>query len=142
MTTASTGTPRELGFWMCTALVIGNTIGIGIFMMPAALAPYGLNSIIGWVITVLGCVAVAWVFAGMARLFPQDDGPYAYTQRAFGSPTAFMVLVVLLGIDLGHQCDDSDRRGRIPDCPLPVLGTNPLLPPVTALSFDLDLRAR
>ena len=87
-----TAEPRELGFWMCTALVIGNTIGIGIFMMPASLAPYGLNSLIGWLITVLGCVAVAWVFAGLARLFPQDDGPYAYTQRAFGSPTAFMVL--------------------------------------------------
>ena len=27
--------PKELGFWMCTALVVGNTIGMGIFMMPA-----------------------------------------------------------------------------------------------------------
>ena len=34
--------PKELGFWMCTALVIGNTIGIGIFVLPASLAPYGL----------------------------------------------------------------------------------------------------
>ena len=42
MTNTSTPSqPRELGFWMCTALVIGNTIGIGIFMMPAALAPFG-----------------------------------------------------------------------------------------------------
>ena len=38
--TTSTTPRRELGFWMCTALVVGNTIGIGIFMMPAALAPY------------------------------------------------------------------------------------------------------
>ena len=37
---------RPLGFWMCTALVIGNTIGMGIFMQPAALAPFGYNALI------------------------------------------------------------------------------------------------
>jgi len=135
MTTASTGTPRELGFWMCTALVIGNTIGIGIFMMPAALAPYGLNSLIGWLITVLGCVAVAWVFAGMARLFPQDDGPYAYTQRAFGSPTAFMVLwCYWVSIWVTNATIATSVVGYLTAL-IPVLGTNPLLPPVTALSL-------
>ena len=28
---------KELGFWMCTALVVGNTIGIGIFVLPASI---------------------------------------------------------------------------------------------------------
>lgn len=84
--------PRELGFWVCTALIVGNTIGIGIFMMPAALAPYGLNALSGWLVTVAGCVMLAWVFAGLARSFPRDDGPYAYTLRAFGPVTAYMVL--------------------------------------------------
>jgi basic amino acid/polyamine antiporter, APA family len=133
MTTASAGTPRELGFWMCTALVIGNTIGIGIFMMPAALAPYGLNSLIGWLITVLGCVAVAWVFAGLARLFPQDDGPYAYTQRAFGGPTAFMVLwCYWVSIWVTNATIATGVVGYLTAL-FPVLGTNPLLPPITAL---------
>jgi hypothetical protein len=27
---------RPLGFWMCTALVIGNTMGMGIFLLTAA----------------------------------------------------------------------------------------------------------
>ena len=31
---------RQLGLGMATALVVGNTIGMGIFMQPAALAPY------------------------------------------------------------------------------------------------------
>ena len=30
---------RQLGLGMATALVVGNTIGMGIFMQPAALAP-------------------------------------------------------------------------------------------------------
>src|SRR2546423_11594996 len=40
---------------MCTALVVGNIIGVGIFAMPATLAPYGLNAFSGWLVTVVGC---------------------------------------------------------------------------------------
>ena len=68
----------QLGFWMCTALVVGNTIGIGIFLQPASLAPYGFNAFIAWGITVLGCVALALVFAMLARSLAQADGPFDY----------------------------------------------------------------
>jgi len=83
---------RALGFTMCTALLVGNTIGIGIFLMPAALAPYGLNAIPAWLITTVGCLFIAWVFAGLARAFPEDDGPYAYSARAFGNGVAFILM--------------------------------------------------
>lgn len=81
---------RELGFWMCTALVVGNTIGIGIFMMPAALAPYGLNALIGWGITVIGCMFLARVFARLAQLYPAADGPYSYIRSTLGHWPAFL----------------------------------------------------
>ena len=84
--------PRALGLLMCTALVVGNTIGVGIFMLPASLAPYGLNAVPGWLITTGGCVFVAWVFAGLARAFPHDDGPYAYASRALGGGVAFVIM--------------------------------------------------
>ncbi len=84
--------PRALGFWTCTALIIGNTIGVGIFLMPASLAPYGLNALSAWGVTIFGCVMLAVVFSGLARAFPGDDGPYAYTQRAFGGSVSFYVL--------------------------------------------------
>jgi APA family basic amino acid/polyamine antiporter len=83
---------RALGLTMCTALLIGNTIGVGIFMLPASLAPYGLNAVPAWLITTVGCVFIAWVFAGLARTFPDDDGPYAYTARAFGGGIAFVLM--------------------------------------------------
>jgi basic amino acid/polyamine antiporter, APA family len=84
--------PRVLGLVMTTALLVGNTIGIGIFMMPAALAPYGMNALPAWLITAVGCTFVAWVFAGLARAFPGDDGPYAYASRAFGGGVAFVMM--------------------------------------------------
>jgi basic amino acid/polyamine antiporter, APA family len=77
---------------MCTALVVGNTIGMGIFMLPASLAPYGLNALGAWLITAAGCLMVAWVFAGFARAFAEDDGPYAYARRAFGDAVAFLIM--------------------------------------------------
>lgn len=89
---ASSHEPRALGLWMATALIVGNVIGIGIFVMPAALAPYGLNALTGWVVTVLGCAFLAIIFSGLARAFPEDDGPYGYTKRAFGEGTAFIVM--------------------------------------------------
>jgi basic amino acid/polyamine antiporter, APA family len=126
---------RVLGLVMSTALVVGNTIGIGIFMMPAALAPYGLNALPAWLITAAGCTFVAWVFAGLARTFPDDDGPYAYVRRAFGGGVAFIALwcywfstwvtlpVIAIGV-VGYL-----------SIFFPVLGTDRWLAALTALSL-------
>lgn len=83
---------RALGLTMCTALLIGNTIGVGIFMLPASLSPYGMNAVPAWLLTTVGCIFIAWVFAGLARAFPEDDGPYAYASRAFGGGVAFVLM--------------------------------------------------
>jgi APA family basic amino acid/polyamine antiporter len=83
---------KELGFWMCTALVIGNTIGMGIFLLPASLAPYGYNALIGWGITVAGMTVLARVFARLARIFPDADGPHAYMRSTLGEWPAFIAL--------------------------------------------------
>ena len=85
-------TGKQLGFWMCTALVVGNTIGIGIFVLPASLAPYGLNAMIGWAVTVLGMSILAGVFARLARQFPAADGPYAYIEATSGRLAAFAAM--------------------------------------------------
>jgi basic amino acid/polyamine antiporter, APA family len=82
--------PRQLGFWMCLALVVGNMIGSGIFLLPASLAPYGLNSIFGWLLTASGGVLLAIVFAHLARVYPQAGGPYVYPRMAFGECVGFV----------------------------------------------------
>jgi APA family basic amino acid/polyamine antiporter len=83
--------PQLLGFWMCVALVVGNTIGSGVFLLPASLAPYGLNSVIAWGFTASGAILLAIVFAQLSRAFPKAGGPYAYVHLAFGPFTAFIV---------------------------------------------------
>jgi APA family basic amino acid/polyamine antiporter len=83
---------KELGFWMSTALVVGNVIGMGIFVLPASLAPYGFNALLGWGITVLGMGVIARVFARLARQFPASDGPYAYIRSTLGDVPAFLAI--------------------------------------------------
>ena len=83
---------KELGFWTCTALVIGNTIGMGIFLLPASLAPYGLNALLGWGVTVIGMSVIAWVYAQLARRYPDADGPYAYLRVTVGEVVAFLAI--------------------------------------------------
>jgi APA family basic amino acid/polyamine antiporter len=90
MASESDNGQRKLGFWMCTALVVGNTIGIGIFLLPASLAPYGFNATIGWLVTAVGCVALARVFARLAREMPNSDGPYGYIRSTLGDIPAFL----------------------------------------------------
>ena len=132
-TSSSPGPQREIGFWISTALVIGNTIGIGIFMTPAALAPYGLNAMIGWLVTVVGCIGVAGVFAGLARLFPQDDGPYAYTMRAFGGGVAFFsVWCYWVSIWVTNATIAIGVVGYL-SAIVPALNSGPFVPPIAAL---------
>ncbi len=76
---------------MCVALVVGNSIGSGVFLLPASLAPHGLNSVIAWGFTAGGAILLAVVFARLSRAYPQAGGPYAYVHLAFGPLTAFIV---------------------------------------------------
>lgn len=85
------GSRRVFGFWMCLALVMGNMIGSGVFLLPQQLAPYGWNAILGWGVTIPGALCLAFVFASLARRFPRAGGPYAYTAEAFGPAPGFTV---------------------------------------------------
>ncbi len=81
---------RSLGLWMATALVIGNMVGSGVFLLPASLAgEAGPASILAMVATGIGAMLLAAVFATLGRAFPRTGGPYAYARRAFGDFIGF-----------------------------------------------------
>lgn len=82
---------RRLGLWMATALVVGNMVGSGVFLLPASLGPYGGLGLAGWLLTTAGAVLLALTFARLARGRPAMGGPYAYTRTAFGDFPAFLV---------------------------------------------------
>lgn len=77
--------------WMATALVVGSMIGSGVFLLPAALAPYGAASLVGWGISLCGALLLAATFARLAVHWPCTGGPYAYVRRAFGDGAGFAI---------------------------------------------------
>ena len=83
--------PRLMGPWMATALVMGNMIGSGVFLLPASLAPLGWNSVYGWLLTIGGTLCLAYVCARMARDMAGGCGPLTYTRAAFGDGAGFIV---------------------------------------------------
>ena len=83
--------PRPLGLWSAIALVAGNMIGSGVFLLPASLAPYGAISLIGWGITLGGALLLALTFSRLAARGAHAGGPYAYAREAFGDTTGFII---------------------------------------------------
>lgn len=80
-----------MGIPTATALVVGNMIGSGIFLLPATLAVFGGVSILGWMITTAGAILLAMVFGRLSQLIPKAGGPYAYSREGFGEFSAFLV---------------------------------------------------
>lgn len=77
---------------MLIALIIGNTIGAGIFMLPVSLARIGSISIFSWIFTSIGALLLAFVFAKMSKMVgKKSGGPYAYARTCFGDFTGFQI---------------------------------------------------
>ncbi len=79
---------RRLGLPVATALVMGNIIGGGIFLLPASVAPYGTISLVAFGVLTVG--AVALVFGRLAQRDPRTGGPYVYVREAFGDFAGFL----------------------------------------------------
>ena len=85
--------PRTLGLWSAVGLVVGITIGSGIFRTPAGIArllpdPWVMLGVwaLGGVITLCGALSIA----GLAAMLPETGGFYAYLREGWGRPIAFL----------------------------------------------------
>jgi amino acid transporter len=85
--------PRHLGLWSAVGVLIGSTIGSGIFRVPATVAgqlgdpgPVLLAWVIGGLIALFG----ALTYAELAAALPRSGGVFAYILEAFGPLPAFL----------------------------------------------------
>ncbi|NCD69708.1 amino acid permease [Mucilaginibacter agri] len=83
---------NKIGLWASTSLVVGNMIGAGVFLMPAAMASFGSVSLLGWVFSAIGSFFLAKMFSNLSKLLPEGTGgPYAYTRHGLGDFAGFLV---------------------------------------------------
>jgi len=86
-----TSPARKLGLVGAVALVMGNMIGSGIFLLPQSLTPYGWNAVGGWVVTIAGAVCLAHVLAAISSRHPRAIGPAELVEHAFGPLAGFLI---------------------------------------------------
>ena len=65
---------QKLNLIQSISLVIGNMIGVGIFMLPASLSEYGSISIFGWIISGVMALLIAVIFRNITYTFNEYGG--------------------------------------------------------------------
>lgn len=89
----SSPSPKKIGFWTSSALIIGSIIGSGVFMKPSTMAaqlgsPVWLTLV--WVIAGLFSLFGALVYAELGAMLPETGGIYVYFRRMFGDFVAYL----------------------------------------------------
>ena len=83
---------QKIGLLTTTSLVVGNMIGVGIFVLPAVLSNYGSVSLLGWVFTATGALILAKIFSNLSKIISsKSGGPYVYSKAGFGDFIGFLV---------------------------------------------------
>lgn len=84
--------PRTVRLGTLVSLIVGSCIGAGIFALPQNIASAASPgaAIIGWLITGIGMLCVAYVFQALALRKPHlDSGVYAYVRAGLGDFVGF-----------------------------------------------------
>lgn len=81
---------RKMSLVQLTFVTAANMLGAGIIMLPTKLAEVGTISIISWVITSLGSLALAMTFARCGMFSTKPGGMGGYSEYAFGRIGHFM----------------------------------------------------
>lgn len=87
------GLTRSLGLVAATCLVVGQVIGIGIFLTPAEMArDLGASGLVHvmWLLAGVMALTGALCYGELASRFPEPGGTYVYLRRAWGERIAFL----------------------------------------------------
>ena len=85
--------PRHLGLGSAVAVLVGSTIGSGIFRVPAGVADRLHDPgpvLLAWVIGGLVALFGALTYAELAAALPRSGGVFAYILEGFGPLPAFL----------------------------------------------------
>lgn len=83
-------TAKKMSVFQLTTMVAANMLGAGIIMLPTNLAQVGTISVLSWLVTAVGALLLAYIFA-QAGMFSQNKGGMGgYAEHRFGKTGHFM----------------------------------------------------
>ncbi|PYR41502.1 MAG: putrescine-ornithine antiporter, partial [Acidobacteria bacterium] len=82
---------KKMNLVQLTFIVAVNMMGSGIIMLPTNMARVGAISLLSWVVTALGSLAIAYGFAQAGLFNDRPGGMAAYAEDAYGKAGYFQV---------------------------------------------------
>lgn len=82
---------KKMNVVQLTFIVMVNMMGSGIIMLPSNMAQVGAISLLSWIVTALGSLAIAWGFAQAGIFNQRPGGLAAYAEDAYGKDGYFQV---------------------------------------------------
>ncbi|HTQ72790.1 MAG TPA: putrescine-ornithine antiporter [Burkholderiales bacterium] len=87
-------TAKKMSMMQLTVVVAVNMMGSGIIMLPTNMAKVGAISLLSWIVTALGSMAIAWGFAQAGIYNQRKGGMSAYAEDAYGKSGFFVVFLL------------------------------------------------
>jgi putrescine:ornithine antiporter len=118
---------RKMGLWQLTFLVAVNMMGSGIILLPANMAQLGAISLLSWIVTTLGSMAIAYGLAQAGIFNQRAGGLAAYAEDAYGKAGYFLVFFLyFFSLAIGNVAIAISALGYIAAFS-PFLSSTPLI---------------
>ena len=94
---------KRMNLVQLTFIVAVNMMGSGIIMLPTNMAQVGAISLLSWIVTALGSMAIAYGFAQAGLFNQRPGGMSAYAEDAYGKSGYFLVFFLyFLSLAIGN----------------------------------------
>src|SRR5262245_52937038 len=117
---------KKMSVVQLTVLVAVNMMGSGIIMLPTNMAKVGAISLLSWLVTAIGSMAIAYGFAQAGVLTTRSGGMAAYAEEAHGKAGFFMTFYLyFFSLAIGNVAIAISAVGYLTSF-IPWLGSTPL----------------
>jgi putrescine:ornithine antiporter len=117
---------KRMSLMQLTFLVAVNMMGSGIIMLPANMAQVGGVSLLSWIITAVGSMAIAYGFAQAGLFTQRAGGMAAYSEEAYGKSGFFLTFFLyFLSLAIGNVAIAISAVGYLSDF-IPWLSSAPI----------------
>src|SRR6476660_2264439 len=94
---------KKMNLIQLTFMVAVNMMGSGIIMLPTNMAQVGAISLLSWIVTAVGSMAIAYGFAQAGIFNDRSGGMAAYAEDAYGKDGYFQVFFLyFLSLAIGN----------------------------------------
>jgi putrescine:ornithine antiporter len=118
-----------------TFIVAVNMMGSGIIMLPANMAQVGAISLLSWIVTALGSMAIAYGFAQAGIFNQRAGGMAAYAEDAYGKDGYFQVFFLyFLSLAIGNVAIGISAVGYLSTF-FPGISATPILTCISVIAL-------